>query len=192
MIKLEQAARQALEALENHSGNYKLSKAECKHYDKVEADLREALEPEVAPDGRVAKTVFTLDDMTKAFEDGHKNGRLEALAEKADMNLSCKSVQARLATSWGYVKAEQAEQEPVGWTHAANLVDDGYGHIFSVHSSEPAYDDWIPLYATPVQQVDLTDDEIADIFTGIVAYKPTGYARDFARAVIAADREKNK
>ena len=34
-------------------------------------------------------------------------------AEQADMNLNCKSVQARLAASWGYVKAEQAEQEPV-------------------------------------------------------------------------------
>ena len=31
----------------------------------------------------------------------------EALAEQPDMNLNCKSVQARLATSWGYVKAEQ-------------------------------------------------------------------------------------
>ena len=40
----------------------------------------------------------------------------EALAEESsgteqpDMNLNCKSVQARLATSWGYVKAEQPAQ----------------------------------------------------------------------------------
>jgi len=46
--------------------------------------------------------------------------------------------------------AEQEKQEPIGWTHAANLVDDGYGHIFSVHSSEPAYDDWVPVYAAPI------------------------------------------
>ena len=35
----------------------------------------------------------------------------EALAEP-ELNLNCKSVQKRLATVWGYVKAEQAEQEP--------------------------------------------------------------------------------
>jgi len=68
-MKLEQAARQALEALvkANHFHDYE---------DEITA-LR------------------------------------EALAEQADMNLNCKSVQARLATSWGYVKAEQAEQEPI-------------------------------------------------------------------------------
>ena len=31
-----------------------------------------------------------------------------------EQNLSCKSVQARLAAAWGYVKA-QPEQEPVAW-----------------------------------------------------------------------------
>ena len=40
----------------------------------------------------------------------------EALAEP-ELNLNCKSVQKRLATVWGYVKAEQAEQEPVAWKH---------------------------------------------------------------------------
>ena len=35
----------------------------------------------------------------------------EALAEP-ELNLNCKSVQKRLATVWGYVKAEQTEQEP--------------------------------------------------------------------------------
>lgn len=43
MNRLENAARQALEALENHPGNYKLSKAECVKYNAVEAALREAL-----------------------------------------------------------------------------------------------------------------------------------------------------
>ena len=37
----------------------------------------------------------------------------EALAQP-DQNLNCKSVQARLATAWGYVKPEQ---EPVAWLH---------------------------------------------------------------------------
>lgn len=34
-----------------------------------------------------------------------------------DMNLNCPSVQARLATIWGYVKAEQEKQEPVAYTN---------------------------------------------------------------------------
>ena len=40
----EAVVRQALEALENHSGNYKLNKAECVKYNAVEAALRKALE----------------------------------------------------------------------------------------------------------------------------------------------------
>ena len=37
---------------------------------------------------------------------------------RPDMNLNCPSVQARLATVWGYVKAEPVKQEPVAWTDA--------------------------------------------------------------------------
>jgi hypothetical protein len=41
-------------------------------------------------------------------------GAMQALyanptAQPADLNLNCKSVQARLATQWGYVKAEKAD-----------------------------------------------------------------------------------
>ena len=43
-----------------------------------------------------------------------------------------------------------------------------------------------------VRTKDLTDDEIADIRMSIVAYEPVEWGRVFARAVIAADREKNK
>ena len=86
--------------------------------------------------------------------------------------------------------AEQAEQEPVAWLHPV--------HRRAIH----AYDleqqpEWVqadwkkgtPLYAAPVCTKDLTDDEIAAHWFLDGAYpRPL----DFARAVIAADREKNK
>ena len=132
-------------------------------------------------------------------------------AKAQELNLNCKSVQKRLATSWGYVKAEHpmdydqgfvdgveaqlaepVKQEPVGWTHAANLVDDGYGHIFSVHSSEPAYDDWVPVYAAPVRTKDLAGQDLCDLEIA-VGWKGDSYDFDvIAKAVIAAYREKNR
>lgn len=36
-----------------------------------------------APDGRIPKTVFTLDDISKAAEMGRESGRIEALEEAA-------------------------------------------------------------------------------------------------------------
>jgi hypothetical protein len=41
--------------------------------------------------------------------------------------------------------------EPIGWTAARNLVDDGYGHSFTVISSEPASpnEPYVPVYTTP-------------------------------------------
>ena len=55
MTKQTEALKLALEALENHPGNYKLSKAECAEYGAVEDALREALEQQVmretAPNG---------------------------------------------------------------------------------------------------------------------------------------------
>ena len=50
--------------------------------------------------------IYRTDDPRKVIETIK-----EALAQP-EQNLSCKSVQARLASSWGYVKA-QPEQEPV-------------------------------------------------------------------------------
>lgn len=73
---------------------------------------------------------------------------------------------------------EQAEQEPVAWMQDS---------IELYVKDRP--DNWhtIPLYAAPVRIKDLTDDEIHKCMNGNF-YN----ALDFARAVIAADREKNK
>jgi hypothetical protein len=55
-------------------------------------------------------------------------------------NFNCKSVQARLATAWGYVKA-QPEQEPVAWYRD----EDG----IRIYYETKCWDDAIPLYTAP-------------------------------------------
>ena len=98
--------------------------------------------------------------------------------------------------------AEQAEQEPVAYTNIDQL-----GYL-----KDPLYENapmamWskqfderinVPLYAAPVRTKDLTDDEIGILRQqyGITSdgrgIKEWVHVVDFARAVIAADREKNK
>lgn len=44
-------------------------------------------------------------------------------------------------------------QVPIGWTQTSNLVDDGFGHSFTVISSEPANataEPYAPVYSEPV------------------------------------------
>lgn len=83
---------------------------------------------------------------------------------------------------------EQAEQEPV----AEILVNDK-DVIVLWHKTARQLGHQAKLYAAPVRTKDLTDDEIDKIATDLDEEDPDeGYWRDFARAVIAADREKNK
>ena len=122
--------------------------------------------------------------------------------EQTNMNLNCKSVQARLATSWGYVKAEpvntrssseysEVKQEPVAW-----FVQYKNRHEFVFGKPEFIVDGVVePLYTAPqpVKEVssvqgtqELTDDEIKKV------WNKKREVFSFARAVIAADREKNR
>ena len=117
----------------------------------------------------------------------------DALAEP-ELNLNCKSVQKRLATVWGYVKAEQAEQDPVAWalTSENGEVLDCISHTYKV--TQPCtvdYDE--PLYAAPVRTKDLTDDEIEWLVVDTLeTWNSKDTMKDFARAVIAKFKEKNK
>ena len=149
--KLEQAARQALEALEQY------------HYTLISAGVLDKQ--------HVLNQGFTAHAALR-----------EALSEP-ELNLNCKSVQKRLATVWGYVKAEQAEQEPVAYMFEGVL-------FLPKEATHYMKDYGTPLYAAPVRTKDLTDDEIADCgdFAGVITLTDL----QFARAVIAADREKNK
>ena len=84
--------------------------------------------------------------------------------------------------------AEQTEQEPVAW---GCRFQDGSIHdcICPEAHAECEGDYNIPLYAAPVRTKDLTDDEISVVFLN--SREPLN-EWSFARAVIAADREKNK
>ena len=104
---------------------------------------------------------------------------LEALREYRDTQM----IQAprRVIEALREALAEQAEQEPV-----ASVVDESEEQTNTMS--------WIlslplpvgtKLYAAPVRTKDLTDDEINDVM------EPNMNLCDFARAVIAADREKN-
>ena len=85
---------------------------------------------------------------------------------------------AEVAWKNGAYCAEPAEQEPVAWMQDRN-------DLYVADQRDKYYT--IPLYAAPVRTKDLTDAEIWEIVDNT---KPL--ALDFARAVIAADREKNK
>ena len=99
------------------------------------------------------------------------------------------------------MKLEQAEQrsdsermEPVAWilTEADGTMD--FDCQPTIKPTQNDYDalregeTFTPLYAAPVRTKDLTDDEIAQ---AVGSPLDEVYLADF-RAVIAADREKNK
>ena len=91
-----------------------------------------------------------------------------------------------------FEREKQAEQEPVGYVYMKDFLN--------VSTKDVALTKDIPvgtkLYAAPVRTKDLTDDEIeecvhiADSECTEDACMP--WFVEFARAVIAADREKNK
>ena len=91
--------------------------------------------------------------------------------------------------------AEQVEQEPVAWG-----VFEGNLHDMFFEQSEAEYiakckgGDAVvePLYASPVRTKDLTDDELHQIWRDIKSLVGLYSFQEIARAVIAADREKNK
>ena len=120
MTKLEQAARQALEALLDYH------KADDDRVSVAMSILQEAL---------AAQALQKLSDFHQMMEkepvawgyfdaDGsfmdaldRQHGAYQTplyTTPQPDMNLNCKSVQKRLATVWGYVKAEQAECNECG------------------------------------------------------------------------------
>lgn len=132
---LEQATRQALEALAGMLAIVDDSQAVAGYHLNGELEPWEGF-PEVE-ESRVAITALRealeavpTDSNHEAFKLGYAKGvddaerrakaRCEQPAEasKEPLNLSCKSVQARLAAQWGYVKADAASQpSEQGATH---------------------------------------------------------------------------
>ena len=86
--------------------------------------------------------------------------------------------------------AEQAEQEPVAWIEIERGIP---MFVRFADKYKPNCDGFIPLYAAPVRTKDLTDDEIEWLVVDTLeTWNSKDTMKDFARAVIAADREKNK
>lgn len=81
-----------------------------------------------------------------------------------------------------------AEQEPVAWAY----IDADGSFMDALDRQHGAYK--TPLYAAPVRVQDLTDDEIAEIVTELDSKLIMRDATELeiARAVIAADRRKNR
>ncbi len=107
----------------------------------------------------------------------------EALAEQETISSGlCGGCAKKAADGWALYCVEcweKAEQEPVAEVHNTDTPSN-----WSI--IKPGLPAGTKLYATHVRTKDLTDDEIAEIFSK--------YASDLykARAVIAADREKNR
>ena len=138
--KLEQAARQALEAWDNMNSGYCTTEFNA---------LREALAEQEKPLYR------------------------KVLREMLDAH-------------------EQAEQEPVAWVNADNL-DNLLNDRTTTIQGNRSFFRATPLYAAPVRTKDLTDDEAQKLWNDTSSIVPMwAHHLHFARAVIAADREKNK
>ena len=88
--------------------------------------------------------------------------------------------------------AEQDKQEPVAWRWKnGNEWLNKYTYLDNGAPDCPELCE--PLYAAPVYTKDLTDDEAQKLWNDTSSIVPMwAHHLHFARAVIAADREKNK
>ena len=94
------------------------------------------------------------------------NAIKEALADPSP-NFNCKSVQARLATAWGYVKA-QPEQEPVAcvtYKEVADTMNGLWGGTLVQRQIAEELENTM-LYTTPPQRKPLSDEEIDELRSG--------------------------
>ena len=96
--------------------------------------------------------------------------------------------------AWEAALAEQAEREPVAWMVTMENQD-GTRKTFPLSGRYKDvrdacdFGDPIPLYTHPVRTKDLTDEEITNEWESMG--RGLGKYTEFARAVIAAYKEKN-
>ena len=103
---------------------------------------------------------------------------LHQIEMTCETSAECYRVIAKALKDRNYAaNIQQVEQEPVAWK------DLTYGNLHHQNFGNST-----PLYAAPVRTKDLTDDEIAE---AVGSPLDEVYLADF-RAVIAADREKNR
>jgi hypothetical protein len=138
--------------------------------DEALTRAREALEPfekmfrevEARHIGSITETniqcQISVSDLRKCI---YAAGDIKEALAQPDQNLNCKSTQARLATAWGYVKA-QPQQEPVAYCNntAIERLRDKPGDWMLIYG-KPQHPHTVPLYASPPQRtwVGLTDEQ---------------------------------
>ena len=173
MTPKERAAmQQALEALVHYGTAYLHHEV---LYSEAITALREVLAEQVEQ-GSINLDKAILNDplYLQGYDSGYQKGKTEGVFA---------------------VLGEQ--EEPVAWMYEYQPFGSSMGWFWSctqyIENTKPTHDCDVryvtPLYAAPVRTKDLTDDEIYPLYN-----EPTSdrEAIEFARAVIAADREKNK
>ena len=111
----------------------------------------------------------------------------EALAEQAEQEPIENNDWKKASYIRETLNAEQAEQEPVG-----KIVLGQYEVPYIDWTSGVKVEDGMKIYAATVRTKDLTDDEILKCDERSHGNTEWTKKKAFARAVIAADREKNK
>jgi hypothetical protein len=180
----DEALKLALEALENHCGNYKLDDAGCKRWNKAVAAIKEAL---AQPEEEKLHPFHIGVDVTK------EGTAVTAFYRKHDAAMEMFYSQ--------FHPLEQPEQEPVAWEQfypdigkpqlkqepvAIYRAGQAKGEGFHVEFLKEMGDDETLLYTTPPQRpwgkpwVSLTDEEISQLW---ISTSPYFNEDDFAKAV---------
>jgi len=169
----KEAMKLALEALENHCGNYKLDDAGCDRHEKATTALKEALaQPEQTEVQRLIALVraqqITIDKLEAALAQPeqeptfyrHKDGHFMKPERAKFLGLDLNDLQALYTAP----PAQPAPvQEPVAWMDVNEK-----GAIYGLrYWSEPDNRHEIALYTTPPQRtwVGLTDEDANKIYT---------------------------
>ena len=175
MNKLEQAARQALEALEEYQAGNR-----TEFFGAITA-LRKALgKPELWYCNKCGKNHCQCPPWIESNYKPVEQTEQEPIMRKATRD-------EKIVRPGVYeVPVEQSPQKTVGIYYGEV---DGIGHRVRLDVELPIGTN---LYAAPVRTKDLTDDEIVEALGYDKSYRLKRWVLDDARAVIAADREKNK
>ena len=183
-ITLRKAAQQALEALENHEGNYKLGRAGSERQEAAINAIKEALaqpplpvQPEqdfktATKEDAALKQVIDLIQPVAALADGTPFEHSEVIqrcVDAVEIALEALAQPVQEPVTW--------EMEPLEYWNAVEgwvKIDELRKHFDSVGCGtiyKTAGEDRVPLYTTPPQRpwVGLTDEEMSDIVADIDA-----------------------
>ena len=172
--------QQALEALEEmfHSNSTKVA---IEKYNTAHTALREALDH--IPDA--TKMVALTTEQAQQIEEALVFYDTEELRDEALATI--RAAKAQEQAEQEQAEQEQAEQEPVGEVVMESMgVGDAQIVRFRMNGRIPPVG--TKLYAAPVRTKDLPDDEVAKAYMECTG----GDIIARCRAVIAADREKNR